>query len=63
MSEKGVAFTEKLIDQDDAAKNEMMKESDGFLGVPFVVFTKDDGAKEKVLGFDRGRVNEILGIS
>ena len=63
LSERSVVFTEKLIDQDDAAKEEMMKESDGFLGVPFSVFIKEDGTKEKVVGFDKGRVDEILGIS
>lgn len=63
LAERSVVFTEKLIDQDDAAKEEMMKESDGFLGVPFSVFTKEDGTKEKVLGFDKRRVDEILGIS
>ena len=63
LEENGFSFTEKLIDQDDVAKEEMMKESDGFLGVPFSVFTKDGGTKEKVLGFDKGRINEILKIS
>jgi len=62
LKENGVAFSEKLVDQDDAAREEMMKESKGFLGVPFTIVTKEDGTKEDIIGFDKGRVNEIMGI-
>lgn len=62
LTEKKISFTEKLVDQDDAAKNEMIKESGGFLGVPFVVVAKDDGSKETIVGFDKGKINSILGI-
>lgn len=63
LSEKGISYMEKLVDQDDTAKEEMMGESDGFMGVPFIVFLKDEGSKDKVVGFDKGKINEILGIS
>lgn len=59
---KSIAFTEKLIDQDKAASKEMEKDSGGFKGVPFVVIIKDDGTKETVIGFDKGRINSVLGI-
>ena len=62
LQEKGVAFTEKIVDQDDAAKEEMVKESGGFLGVPFTVVVKEDGAKETIVGFDKEKVNTALGI-
>ena len=62
LSERGISFTEKLVDQDDAAKEEMMQVSGGFLGVPFMVITKDGGEKETMLGFDKGRINEIFGF-
>jgi len=62
LDEKSVTYEEKLVDQDDAAKEEMMKDSGGFLGVPFSVITKEDGAKETVLGFDKNRINKVLGI-
>ena len=62
LKENGVAFSEKLVDQDDAAREEMMKESKGFLGVPFTIITKGDGTKEDIIGFDKGRVNQVLGI-
>lgn len=62
LAEKNISFVEKLIDQDDAARDEMAKESSGFLGVPFVVIVKDDGSKETVVGFDKSKLNSILGI-
>ena len=59
---KNIAFTEKLIDQDKAASEEMEKESGGFKGVPFIVIIKDDSTKETVIGFDKGKINSVLGI-
>ena len=59
----GVAtYTEKLVDQDDTAKEEMMAASGGFLGVPFTLVVKEDETKETILGFDKGKVNEIFGF-
>ncbi len=63
LDEKSIAYKEKLVDQDDTAKDEMMKESGGFLGVPFTVITKDDGTKETVIGFDKRKINSVLGIA
>ena len=62
LKEKGISFTEKLVDQDEQARDEMARESGGFLGVPFTVVVKDDGTKETIIGFDRGKVNQILGL-
>ncbi len=58
---KNLTYTKKLVDQDEPAKEEMMRESDGFLGVPFTTITKDDGTKEKIIGFDQGKLKNILG--
>lgn len=63
LEEKNISYTERLVDQDDAAREEMMKDSGGFLGVPFTVVVKEDGTKETIIGFDKNRVNEVLGIS
>jgi glutaredoxin len=63
LTEKGLEFTEKLVDQDDAAMAEMSKNSGGFMGVPFTSIVKEDGAKETVIGFDKTRINSILGIT
>jgi hypothetical protein len=62
LSSKKIPFTEKLVDMNEAAQKEMGEVSGGFLGVPFISVTKDDGTKENVLGFDRGKINSILGI-
>ena len=62
LSEKNFAFTEKLVDQDDAAREEMAGISGGFLGVPFTLVVKDDGLKETVIGFDKNRLDKVLGI-
>lgn len=62
LKEKNFTFSEKLVDQDDAAREEMMASSDGFLGVPYSVIVKDDGTKETVIGFDKGKLNSVLGI-
>lgn len=63
LEEKNIAFTERFVDQDEAAHKEMMKESSGFLGVPYTVVTKDDGTKESIIGFDKEKINQVLGIS
>ena len=62
LTEKKVKYTEKLVDQDDAARDEMIAISGGFQGVPFTVVEKD-GKKETIIGFDQGRVDKILGLS
>lgn len=55
-----VPFTEKPVDTDEAAEKEMVGVSNGFLGVPFTLAKKDDGTKETILGFDRGKVDLII---
>ncbi|OGM20262.1 hypothetical protein A2955_00250 [Candidatus Woesebacteria bacterium RIFCSPLOWO2_01_FULL_37_19] len=62
LSEKNLTFKEKLVDQDDIARDEMASVSGGFLGVPFTLVIKEDGGKETIIGFDKNRVNEVLGI-
>ena len=61
MDEKGVSYEEKLVDQNDEAKTEMMEKSGGYLGVPFTVITKEDGGEETVLGFDKAKIEGIIG--
>ena len=62
LSEKRIVYSEKLIDQDEKAKEEMEKISGGFFGVPFTIITLDDNSKETIVGFDQGKLNSILGI-
>ena len=60
---KSISYTEKMVDTDDAAREEMMAVSGGFLGVPYTVISKDDGSKEGVIGFDKGKIDSILGLT
>ncbi len=60
LAEKGVDYTEKLVDQDDTAREEMSGESGVFLGVPCTVITKDVATKETIIGFDKGKFDSIL---
>lgn len=53
---KNVAFTEKDVEQDVAAREEMVAKT-GQLGVP--VITIDD---KIIVGFDKSHINEILQI-
>lgn len=60
---KSIPFVGKMVDTDDAAREEMMAVSGGFLGVPFSVIVKDDGTKDTVIGFDKGKISQLLQIS
>jgi glutaredoxin len=57
---KSVSFIEKMVDTDEEAQKEMLSASNGFMGVPFTVITRDDGTKETVVGFDKGRFELLL---
>ncbi len=57
---KNLSFEEKLVDQDETAKDEMSQVSGGFLGVPFTVVTKDNGEVVTVIGFDKGKLEQVL---
>ncbi len=63
LTSKNIAFTEKLVDMDEALQKEMGEVSGGFLGVPFTSITKDDGTRETVLGFDKGKIDQVLQVS
>lgn len=62
LSEKSVDYEEKLVDQDDEARDKMTSISGGFLGVPYTVIEMKDGSLEKVVGFDKGLLDKILAL-
>jgi len=62
LKEKNVTFTEKMVDTDEVARDEMAAVSGGFLGVPFSLIVKDDGTRESIVGFDKGKLETILQI-
>ena len=49
-----------MVDTDEVAQKEMEKVSNGFMGVPFTQIIKDDGTRETVLGFDKGKLDKVL---
>ena len=58
---KGIKYENIFIDKDEKKATEMMELS-GQLGVPFTEITKDDGSEVKILGFDKEKLNEALGL-
>lgn len=63
LNSKKISFIEKMVDQDEEAKKQMLKDSKGFLGVPFTVVLKDDGTKDTIIGFDKGKIDKVLELS
>lgn len=63
LEEKGIAFEERNVETSTNYQEEMLAESEGFRGTPFTVITRDDGTKVKVKGFDKGLVDQTLGIN
>ncbi len=57
-----IEFTESFVDDEAGAKEEMMKISDGYLGVPFTWIEKDDGNISKIIGFNRRELDAIFNI-
>ena len=57
-----IDFEEILVDENPAKAQEMIEIS-GQMGVPFTVIKKDNGEQVTVLGFDRAKIEEALGLS
>ena len=62
LDSKGIKYANVFVDNDTKAAEEMISES-GQMGVPFTEVTKDDGSVVKILGFDKEKLNEAVGIS
>lgn len=60
LQSKGIEYNEKHADQDPALAQELLDKS-GQLGVPFTIIEKD-GKEEKIIGFDKPRVDAALGL-
>lgn len=61
LDEKGIKYTNYYVDGDQEKAQEMIEIS-GQMGVPFTVIKADDGQEHYVLGFQKEKLNEILGI-
>ncbi|MBN1168290.1 glutaredoxin family protein [Candidatus Woesebacteria bacterium] len=62
LDENNITYEEKMVDRDENARNEMTKDSGGFMGVPFMVVKDENGDKENVIGFDKEKINKVLGL-
>lgn len=62
LQSKDIAYEEKHADIDQSVAQELFEKS-GQLGVPFTIIEMVDGSEEKILGFDRKKVDLMLGIS
>ncbi len=62
LEEKEIKYENKFVDEDQMAMDEMMQVAEGHMGVPFTVVTRDDGEVVKIAGFDRGKLQEALGV-
>ena len=58
---KNVAYEEKNVATDAAARDEMITSS-GQMGVPVIKITDEKGDSSIVIGFDREHLQELLGI-
>lgn len=59
---KEIPFEVKMADEDQAIAQELFEKS-GQLGVPFTLVTDDEGKEVKILGFDRPKFDEVLGLA
>ena len=62
LASKNIAYEEILVDENPQKAQEMIAIS-GQMGVPFTVIEKESGERVTILGFDKVRINEALGIS
>jgi glutaredoxin len=60
LQSKNIAYEEKHADQDPRLAQELYEKS-GQLGVPFTIVETNDGKEEKILGFDKSRIDQVLG--
>lgn len=62
LSAHGIEFEEKRADSDPRLAEELMELS-GQLTVPFTIIETDDGQRASVVGFDKPRLDELLGLA
>ena len=60
--ENNVEFTEVDVAADQSKAEEMVEKS-GQMGVPVIIIKGDDGKEEVLVGFDKDKLAQLLGIS
>lgn len=61
LTQKGIVFENIFVDEDEKKAEEMTHKS-GQMGVPVTIIIGDDGKEEVIVGFDKDKLNSILGI-
>ena len=62
LTSKGIAYEDIMVDMDPEKAKEMIELS-GQMGVPFTVIETDDGKTESILGFNKPKIDAVLGIA
>jgi len=62
LDSKGIKYENIFVDQNPEEAKRLIEQSNQ-MGVPFTEITKDDGTIAKILGFDKDKINQALGIS
>lgn len=61
LEEKGIAYEDVLLDR-EPDKIQKSVDTCGSQGVPCTHIVKDDGTEVAILGFNKDKINEALGI-
>ena len=62
LDSKGIKYENIFVDQNPEEAKRLIEQSNQ-MGVPFTEITKDDGTEEKILGFDKEKLDKALGIN
>ncbi|MBI4033691.1 NrdH-redoxin [Candidatus Saccharibacteria bacterium] len=62
LKSKGVDYEDVLLDQ-HPEEIQASVDTCGNMGVPCTHITKDDGSEEKILGFNKPKIDAALGLS
>lgn len=62
LDEKGIAYTDIMVDLDPAKAQEMIDLSHQ-MGVPFTVIKQEGKDDVHILGFDKPKIDEALGLA
>lgn len=61
LSSKNIEFEDIDVSTDQEAGKEMVEKS-GQMGVPVSAITTDGGKEEVIVGFDKEKINQLLGL-
>ena len=62
LADNKISYTEYLVDKNPYAA-QLMVQLSGQRGVPFTTVESDDGSVDKIIGFDRARLSQAVGVS